>query len=174
MSPEFPVKNRLSWLVVLTLVLGSGALVAYYGWLHDWRGRFTPEQLSLEVQASGAKIDVVLRNNSPSKMIVFEADLLASPFEVSLTPKAGGAPIKPAPGAAGERSGHSIVLDPGKPQPWRVDLGELFPRLPPGGYTLRVAYDPAAAAARGEVCAEDLTLGRVEAQPVEVRIPASR
>ena len=165
------MKNRLSWLVISVILVVLGGYAAYLAFFRDWRGNFTPDQLSMEVAAAGPDLDVTLRNRSGARLIIYESPILGPPYVVSLTPEGGGAPLKPA-APSGEAAGYSRTLDPGKERSWRVPLTALYPGLGPGGYSLSVAYDPAAAAERGEKCAEDLTLGRVEAQPVQVKVPA--
>ena len=168
------MKNRLSWAAILAVIVVLGGYAAYLAFLRDWRSSFTPEQLDLEVTSAGPDLEVTLRNRSGAPIIICESPLLASPYVVSLAPEGGGAPLKPARAPSGQPAGYSLILDAGKERSWRVPWGSLYPGLGPGGYWLSVAYDPAGAAERGEKCAQELTLGRVEARPVLVRIAARR
>jgi hypothetical protein len=166
------MKSRRSWLVIAGLVLALGAYAAYYGFLYDWRGRFAPDQLSLSAQVSGPELHVTLRNCGPTNVMVFYGPGLAGPFDLGLTP-AGGGPELPA-ARPSEATGGPCVLEQGRECSWSVPLRTLFPNAPSGNYVLSVAYDPAGAAERGAPCAAELTLGRTEAPPVEVRIPPGR
>lgn len=176
-SPGLPVKSRRSWLAIVAVLLALGGCTVYYGFVHDWRGRFTPGQLALEAQVvAGRELNVVLRNTGTVSLMVYDSPELAGPYELSITPTAGGEPVRHTPGPAAP-SGGSMVLRSAAPDnvcSRSVPLARIFPRAAPGRYTLRVAYDPAAAAARNDPCAADLTLGRVEAVPLEIALPADR
>ncbi len=171
------MKSRRSWLAIVAVLLALGGCTVYYGFLHDWRGRFTPEQLTLETQVvAGRDLNVVLCNTGTVSLMVYDSPELAGPYELSVTPAAGGEPIRHAPGPTASGGG-SMVLRPAAPDnicSRSVPLARLFPGAAPGRYTLRVAYDPAAAAARNEPCAADLTLGRAEATPLEITLPAGK
>jgi hypothetical protein len=160
--------------VGLAMLAGLGAYTLYLALLYDWRGRFGPGDLTLTVTAAQGSLTVALRNNSAFKMIVHDSPDLAGPFKITLTPAAGGAEVPRARSALLSLSGSARILAPGGEASWSVAVARLYPGLPPGSYRVVVAYDPEAAAGRGEACAEDLTLGRVEAQPVQVTVGAAK
>jgi len=164
------LKNRVSWLVGLGLLVLLGGYCAYLFLLHDWRGRFEPEQLVLEVEPRGAGLNVTLRNNCPGAVVVCESPVLAPPFELSLAPVAGGGGLRRKAAAVGESAGQEHRLDPRQDCSWWVSIQQIYPNLPPGDYRLSVAYDPAAAAERKDPIAAELTLGRTEAPPVLIKV----
>jgi len=165
------MKNRRSWLVMAGVALALGGCTAYYALLHDWRGTFAADQLSLEAQVADNALTLVLANAGPSDLMIWDSPSLASPFEISLQ-AADGRTVRSAPGD--QRLDRPRVLRRDARYSWRVPLRSLFPDAAPGDYTLRAAYDPAGAAERGERCAAELTLGRVAAEPVEIRLSAGR
>jgi len=168
------LKRRLSWVVGLAVLAGLGAYTLYLALLYDWRGRFGPGDLTLTVTAARGSLAVALRNNSSLKIIVYDSPDLDGPFELTLAPAAGGPEVPRARSASTAPSGSARLLAPGGEASWSVPVARLYPGLPPGSYRVVVAYDPEAAAGRGEACAEDLTLGRVEAQPVQVTVGAAK
>lgn len=165
------MKRPLSWATAIAVAALLGAGVYYYGWMHDWRGRISPGQLTLELEPAGTTVGVALRNNGEKKLFVCESPCLASPFEAWLEPAAGGARVAPAAVTPGPEVQHTRMLEPESTCSWNVSLREIFPGAVPGKYVLHVNYDSAAAARRHEPCADDLALGRVEAKPLEVVIP---
>jgi hypothetical protein len=165
------VKSRRSWLVLIGVILALGGCTAYYAFLHDWRGSFTAEQLALEARVADRDLTLVMSNTGPNDLMIWDSPSLGGPFEITIE-AAGGRPVRSVPGD--QRSDRSRVLRRNAQYVWKVSLRSLFPDAAPGRYTLRAAYDPAAAAERGERCAAELTLGRVEVGPVEVTLPAGR
>ncbi|HOX06186.1 MAG TPA: hypothetical protein PK280_07280 [Planctomycetota bacterium] len=166
------MKSRLSWLALLGAVMALGSCTAYYALFHDWRGRFTAEQLTMDARVSGSGLELALRNVGGIDLVVHDGPGRGSPYVVVL--EGEGAPAGGFPAAFQAPPGRSRILRRGEHLVWTQSLRSLFPDAPPGRYTLRAAYDPSAAAKRGDPCALELTLGRAEAAPLAVTVPAGK
>jgi hypothetical protein len=167
------VKSRHSRLVLAGLVLVLGGYTTYYAFLYDWRGSFQPDQLTLVAQVQGRALTLTMHNVGDRDVMAWEGPVPGGPFELSLQAQ-GETNRRTAAVVRTAAAGKSLPLKRGAQCSWRADLAELFPDAPPGRYTLRIAYDPAAAAGRRDPCAAELTLGRVEAEPVEVTLAAGK
>ena len=166
------MRNRRSWLVITGVLLALGGCTAYYALFHDWRGGFTAGQLSLEARAGDDGLTLALLNTGSTDLMVWEGPGAGGPFDLWLQAP-DGTVIRPAADARRE-AGRALPLKKGAQRLWRPALRALFPDAAPGRYTLRAAYDPAGAAKRGESCAAELTLGRTEAEPLEITLRAGR
>lgn len=161
--------RRAFWLAVPVALVLLCAYAAYIMFYRDWRGSFAPNELKMTAGVSGvpATLTVTLTNRSNRAFMVCGSPDLAPPFELELTPSAGGRALRPEL-PQGTPAGGPKILNPGDSASWSAPLARLFPLAGPGGYTLRATYDPEAAARRNEPCAAELTLGLVEAPPIPV------
>jgi len=155
---------------VLALTAGLGTL-AVYVWFSPATVRFDPEQLKLAAtvgagRPEGPVLHVSMSNHGRYALMIRESPELGAPFELRVTSEAGGVPLKRLASQAGRPAAFPYKLRGKGQRSWSVPLSRLYGRLPAGRYRLELAYDTDAAAERGEGWAEELDLGRVEAQPV--------
>jgi hypothetical protein len=83
-------------------------------------------------------------------VVIYDSAGLAPPFELELVPASGGPAVRPDPLPHDAATGQPSILDGGGSRSWSAPLAKLFPSVRSGSHTLRVAYDPGAAARRDD------------------------
>jgi hypothetical protein len=169
------MSSRHSGATAVTVLVGLAALAAYYWFGWTPRARFKSEHLDLITvlstgRSGGRLLTVGFNNRSQGEVQVLKSAALRGPFSVLLVSETTRSEV---PRRSADPQGHvgqQALIPPRKKLSWSVRLAELFGKLEPGGYRLRVIYDTQTALERGEPWVEGLDIGRVESQVVRFTV----
>ena len=174
------LKSRFSALAVLLLLVGLGVFTFYMWFAPEYRIHLRPGDAALSAMVSvprgGGGPSLVLTVSHTGRyprMVLVESQSLAEPFGVRLTPE-GGAELERLPADPKLPAGRVRNLQRGQAVTWRLPLERMYGKLPPGRYTLTVAYDTTDADERAEPWAAEVDLGRLESAPVNFTVAAPK